>query len=128
MKNNHITTEIPVELSATQGSTGNLFDLTDAINKELDPGDYIQKVSLIGHIPGVSWEDIPGISIGIKNFGQVSVRKLILRGAKDKKLVFDYNTNTGSCEVSLNEFKVSELPILRLMVARYNPNRHPIAK
>lgn len=126
--NTLVTSRIPVEIPVTQGSMGNFFALTDAINKELDPCDYIYGVEVIGNIPGMKWEHTSTTIPGVKNTDAGSTKRLSLFGAKDKQLMIQYDTCTGDYEVAINDFSVNEIPTLRLMVSRHNPNRRPIGK
>jgi hypothetical protein len=54
------------------------------------------------------------------------MRKLILGDkASNRKLVMDYNVQTGQYEISLNDFTVSEVSTLNIEVHRINFNRIP---
>jgi hypothetical protein len=114
-----------ITIDVNANKAGNLLVMSDAVQRDLDPTDSIFSLKLMDDIPGVVSEVVSMKIPGSSQFQNAMCQKFILTGAKDKKLVLDYNTQTGDYEISINDFGITEVSTLRIAVNRINMNRMP---
>lgn len=118
-----------ITIDVNKNKAGNLIAMTDALypdHPDLDCTDTVAGIALKDSIPGVSTEDVSMAPPGSSEFTQTMLRRLVLTGAKGKQLLIDYNTQDGNYEISINDFGVTEIATMQIVVNRQNLNRRPI--
>lgn len=122
---NTIATSITINVNDNR--TGNLLVMTDLANPNLlDQCDSIY--GLVTKESDFTNVEIEGGYLQPLNspIHSKMMRKLILGDkASNRKLVMDYNVQTGDYEISLNDFTVTEVSTLKIEVHRINWNRIP---
>jgi hypothetical protein len=114
-----------ITIDVNENKAGNLLTLSAAVHRDLDPTDSVSSIKLMDDIPGVVAEVVSMAIPGSTEFQQPMCQQLLLMGTKGKKLIIDYNTQTGDYEISINDFGITEISTLRIAVNRINMNRMP---
>lgn len=123
------TTATLITLDLNDNKTGNLLAMTDAIDPNLGMCDSIYGLVVSeSNFAGIEVEGGYLQPLGAAIHSQM-MRKLTLVSKADKKrkMVMDYNSQTGQYEISINDFTVSELSKLTIEVHRIDWNRVPRA-
>jgi hypothetical protein len=120
------TTATKITINVNDNRTGNLMAMTDAVNPDLGMCDTIY---------GLVLPDTDFIGIEVEGgylqpmnspIHSKMMRKLVLgEKGSNRKLVMDYNSQTGQYEISKNDFMISEISTLAIEVHRIDFNRVP---
>lgn len=122
------TTKTDVVIDVNDNQTGNFMTMTDAIDPNLGISDSIYGIVLKDKLKD-EWEVIGGYLQPLNSaiHSRVVREFSIVDEGAGKKLILNYNNQTGDYEISVNDFTVTELAKLNFEIHRIDWNRVPRA-
>ena len=113
-------TKTEIVIDVNDNKTGNLLQMTAGAHPDMHDTDSIYGI-VVKDLPENAW-----VVGGELRATPHSCRKITIRRGTESKLgerlVIDYNTRTGQYEITVNDFRVTDISKLKLEVHRYNTN------